>query len=459
MRGTDAQPFFNEVPMKPMLVSCALALFSAVVSTADWPGFRGTGDGVAAEKTLPTKWSEAENIAWVTDLPGYGQSSPVVWNGTVYLTAVEGEQREKGFVVALDAKTGKEKWRHTFEPTQKAKWSYLISRAAPTPCADADGVYAMFEGGNLIALTHAGKVRWERSLWKDYGDFQNNHGFGSSPAQTAGAVVVLVDHKGPSYLLAVEKKTGKSLWKTDRASRGSWTSPVVIDRGGRPEVVVSSNGSVAGYDPATGKQTWELTGFGGNTLPSAAAGGGFVVVGGGKGRDSGGGKDDANSAVGTAAVRLPADGKPDYVIAWKAPQVNAHYATPLVADGRAYLVNPVGVVHCLDLKTGKEQYAERTAGPCWASPVAAGGHVYFFGKDGRTTVLKAGPTFEEVAVNRLWDAAKLPKKTEQKPNSGEGKQPNGPTAEYLDPIVYGVAAAGGAFFVRTGTALYRVGKP
>lgn len=458
MRGTDAHLIFNEVPMKPMLAFVTVGLLCAVVPAADWPGFRGTGDGIAAEKTLPTKWSEAENLAWVADLPGYGQSAPVVWNGTVYLTAVDGEQREKGFVVALDATTGKEKWRHAFEPTQKAKWSYLISRAAPTPCADADGVYAMFEGGNLIALSHAGKVRWERSLWADYGEFQNNHGFGSSPAQTADAVVVLVDHKGPSYLLAVEKKTGKTRWKTDRASRGSWTSPVVADRGGKPEVVASSNGSVAGYDAATGKQTWEVTGFSGNTLPSATVGGGFVVVGGGKGRDSGGGKEDPKDTVATAAIRLPADGKPGGEVAWKAPQVNASYATPLVADGRAYFVNQVGVVYCLDLKTGKELFAERIAGPCWASPVAAGGHVYFFGKDGRTTVLKAGPAFEEVAVNRLWDAAKFPRKADPKPEAGEGKQTKGPSGEYLDPIVYGVAAADGAFFVRTGTQLYRVGK-
>src|SRR5688572_4989900 len=142
--------------MRTALAFLALTLAPAAFAGDAWPGFRGTGDSVA-RGDYPTEWAP-ETVAWKVDLPGYGQSCPVVWNGTVYLTAVEGEQREKGYVVALDAKTGKEKWRHTFEPTQKAKWAFTISRGAPTPCADALGVYCFFEGGNVIAFDHAGKV-------------------------------------------------------------------------------------------------------------------------------------------------------------------------------------------------------------------------------------------------------------------------------------------------------------
>ena len=405
-----------------------------------WPGFRGTGDAVAAGD-YPTKWSPKEGVAWAVDLPGYGQSSPVVWGGTVYLTAVEGEQREKGYVVALDAGTGKEKWRHAFEPTQKAKWGYTISRAAPTPCADRDGVYCFFEGGNLLALTHAGKVRWERSLAKEYGEFQGGHGVGSSPAQTADALFVLIDHRGPSYLLAVEKATGKNRWKVDREPRGAWTSPVVATRGGKAEVVASSAGTVVGYAADTGKELWKLDNVVGNTLPSASVVGDRVLFGGGSGRS----KEDAPAgAKGNGCLKLVAkDGKPSFETVWTAKAGISNYATPLGYEGVAYFVNQVGVVYAHDLAGGKELFAERIDGACWASPVGAGGYVYFFGKDGTTSVLKAGKEFDPVASNKLWEA-----KT----------KPAAPGGEYGDPIVYGVAAADGAFFVHTGTRLFKVGK-
>lgn len=346
--------------MTRVLVLVATALTGAALPAADaWPGFRGTGDGVAAGD-YPVKWAPKEGIAWKVDLPGYGQSSPVVWDGTVYLTAVEGEQREKGYVVALDAKTGKERWRHAFEPTQKAKWAYTISRGAPTPCADKAGVYCFFEGGNLIALDHAGKVRWERSLSKEYGDFQGGHGVGSSPAQTADAVFVLIDHRGPSYLLAVDKATGKNRWKTDREQRGGWASPVVATRGGKPEVIASSAGTIIGYAADTGKELWKLDGVVGNTLPSASVAGDRVLFGGGTSRS----KEDAPvSAKGNGCLKLVAkDGKPSFETAWTAKIGISNYATPLGYEGVAYFVNQVGVVYAHDLATGKELFSERIDG-------------------------------------------------------------------------------------------------
>jgi outer membrane protein assembly factor BamB len=310
-------------------------------------------------------------------------------------------------------------------------------------------VYCFFEGGNLIALTHAGKVRWERSLVTDYGEFKGGHGLGSSPCQTADTLFVLVDHPGPCYLLAVDKATGKTKWKADRTTRTSWSSPVVAVRNGKPEVVVSSNGSVDGYDPGTGKRLWEHTGLAGNTLPSASASGDVILVGAGAGRGAG---DPKAAGRSNCCLTLTDDGgKPGYKVAWGADGATASYATPLAHKGHAYFVNATGVLYCLDLKTGKELYAERLPAACWASPIAAGDHVYFFCKDGRAAVVKAGGEFDVVSTNRLWEPTK-PQKKEAEP---KGKEPAG---EYLDPIVYGVAAADGAFFVRTGTRLYRVGK-
>lgn len=424
-------------------LTAALALAGGAPTADAWPGFRGRGDAVSTATQLPVKWSPKENIAWKVVLPGYGQSSPVVWKDRVFVTAVSGDNREKGYVRALDAKTGKTLWTHEFAPTQKAKWSYTVSKAAPTPVVDADAVYTFFEGGDVLALSHAGKLLWSRSLVKDYGEFQGNHGLASSPTATEDALVLLVDHSGPSYLLALDKKTGKNRWKTERTSRGSWASPVVARRDGADEVVVSSNGSVASYDARTGKLLWEMDGLSGNTMPSASIAGDRILVGAGISRKGG---DPAKAAKSNCCLQLvQKDGKPGYELRWSAQKASASYATPLAHRGHAYFVNQSGVVFCIDLATGAEKYAERIDGPCWASPIGAGDHVYFFGKDGRTTVLKAGPTFEKVASNALWSDDAAPK---------AGTDPAG--GEYEGTIAYGVAVIDNAFFVRTGTALIRI---
>ncbi|MGF1582680.1 MAG: PQQ-binding-like beta-propeller repeat protein [Gemmataceae bacterium] len=400
-----------------------------------WPGFRGNGDSLTNSQKLPLKWSAKKNFAWKVILPGYGQSSPVVWKDKVFVTAVDGKNREKGFVVAFSAKTGKELWTYKFAPTQKAGWGNYISKAAPTPVVDGEAVYSFFEGGDVLALSHEGKLLWSRSLVKDYGKFENVHSLGSSPVQTDKGIVVLVDHTGPSYLVALDKKTGKNLWKTKRKSRESWTSPIVGKVNGSPTIVVSSSGSVAGYDPKTGKQLWEMEGVSGNRIPSATVAGDYVVIGASKSRFA-----DAPpaSAKGSCCLKVSSEnGQANYKLVWNTRPGLASSASPLVHQGYVYFIDRSGVVSCRELKTGKEVYAKRTPSSCWASPVGAGDYVYFFGRDGRTTVLKSGPKFKIVTVNDLWDAGTG--------GSGLGRK-----------TVYGVAVVDGAIFMRTGKALYCV---
>lgn len=226
-----------------------------------WPGFRGDGSSTSAAKNLPIRWSPAENLAWRPPLPGYGQSSPVVWKDRVFVTAIDGAEKEKLLVLAVDARSGAVVWGKEFAAATRGKNNPMMSRAAPTPVADAAGVYAFFESGDVVALDHAGDERWRRSLAGDYGAFKNNHGVGSSPAQTDKAVMVLVDDLGPSYLVALDKSTGKNLWKADRQGRTSWTSPVVARAGGSDAVVVSSGGSLTAYDAATGRELAALDGL------------------------------------------------------------------------------------------------------------------------------------------------------------------------------------------------------
>ncbi|HVL13708.1 MAG TPA: PQQ-binding-like beta-propeller repeat protein, partial [Gemmata sp.] len=323
-----------------------------------------------------------------------------MWKDRVFVTAIDGAEKERLFVVAVDANTGKVAWSKEFAASQRGKNNPMMSRAAPTPVVDADAVYCLFESGDLIALTHDGGKLWAKSLVKDHGEIKNNHGLGSSPAQSERAVFVQVDHAGPSYLLAVDKTTGKDLWKADRPQRTSWASPVVARVGGKPAVVASGGGTLVAYDAATGKEVAVLEGLVGNTIPSPAAWDEYVVVGAGENRMK---PDQAASARSNCVVRVAAkDGAASFETVWQGKKAVSHHASPVVHRGHVYLVSKLGVVHCLDLKTGEERYAERLDDEPWATPVAAGDRVYVFGKSGVTTVLKAGPEFEKLASNRLW---------------------------------------------------------
>jgi outer membrane protein assembly factor BamB len=455
-----------------------LSLFLGADATPSqaWPGFRGDGSSTSTAKNLPLTWSPTENLAWRTPLPGYGQSSPVVWGDRAFVTAVDGDQKEKLFVVAVDVKTGKVAWKKEFAAGQTGKNNPMMSRAAPTPVVDKDAVYAFFESGDVVALSHAGELKWERSLAKDYGAFKNNHGVGGSPAQTDKAVVILIDDLGPSYLVALDKASGKNLWKADRKSRSSWTSPVVAKIGGKPAVLVSSSGSLTAYDAATGKELATLDGLVGNNIPSPAVAGDLIVLGAGENRMK---PDLAASAKSNCCVRLTVKGdKISFEPVWDGKKAICQHASPLVHKGHAYFVTKSGLVHCVDLKTGEEKYAERLDNQCWATPVGAGDHVFFFGKDGVTTVIKAGPDFEKVAANRFWSAADFAKRRDEAkekaaatlPKPPEGKGPGGgpplPKEELeatrysaVGDVVYGVAAVDGTFVVRTGTELICVRAP
>jgi outer membrane protein assembly factor BamB len=365
-----------------------------------WPSLHNGGNTSTELQRLPLHWSEAEGIRWQVQLPGYGQSAPAIWDGRIYVTAIEGDQKETCILLVFDLATGTVLWTHRFPATTQMENSYMVSRAAPTPMVDQQGVYALFESGDLHALTHAGQLRWSLSLFDEHDrHFDNAHGYGASPAQTSDAIIVVVDHRGPSYLAAISKMAGQEIWKTARTSRASWTSPKVTQVGDHEQIVISSGGTVDGYDTATGKQLWSHTGLTGNMIISATVQGDRVFV----GADVGNREQDAESAqASNCCLRITPDSAEAYVLQWKAQRALAHYASPLAHGPHVYYLNKVGVLYCLDTQTGEEIFAQRTRGPCWAQPIAAGRHLYLFHKDGQTTVIEAGRTFSVVARNRLW---------------------------------------------------------
>lgn len=388
------------------------------VASAAWIGFRGDGSGQAHWTDLPLHWSETENLAWRVALPGYGQSSPVVWGDQVYVTSVEGPRKEALILSALSLSTGEVRWRRRFSASQQIESTEMVSRAAPTPAVDGERIYAFWESGDLLALDHQGETLWRRSLTTEYGPFLGNHGVASSLLLSGGVVVVQVTHDGPSYLLAVETATGKNRWKLDRPAKVAWTSPMLAAGPDGPEIVSSATGRVDAVDARTGELRWLREGVEKHTAASAVVAPGRVIV--------------ASSEPGQSLV-LRHGGRGvlgDDQVLWRAQGVSSGFGSPLVVGGCVLFTNKTGVLSCLDFESGVERWTHRLPEATWASPIGSENHAFFFTKKGRTVVLGIsleGP--EAVAESTL------------------------PT----DDSVYGVAAVPGSFLIRSGRELVRVG--
>lgn len=405
----------------------ALLLTMVVVSAPpeSWPAFLGQGASRIDPATIPLTWSPTENIAWQAKLPGKGQSSPVIWGNRVFVTAIEGTMKEKCHLVALSLDNGQEVWRQTIASAQTVRSTYTQSRAAPTPVVDADRIYAFFETGAVVAADHSGKLLWQRILTEDYGPFESTIGLASSPILAGETLVILIDHEGPSYLLGLDARTGQTRWQTERDSRSSYSSPALVPIAGTPQIVCSSSGSVDGYDPKTGELLWTYDeNVGGNRtgapLPIAD---GMFAVGASPGMHN---EREAEARKSNFIMRVErVDGKYVPKVVWRTEEAMPAYNSPVVHNGCAYWVNRAGVVYCYDAATGKNYYAKRTSGVCWATPVGMGDRIYLFGKDGMTTVLAVGPEYRVLAENMLWDPEKAGRDTRSRDRSTGGHQDHG----------------------------------
>jgi outer membrane protein assembly factor BamB len=372
---------------------CLLFLFCRTTGLAadNWPGFRGNGDSQTSARKLPLEWSDTKNLAWNKALPGYGQSSPIIWRNHIYLTAIDGPNKEKLLVFCLDLKTGRQLWLKEFANTfRPVKITDVMSQAAPTPVADDKGVYVFFEIGDLLGLDHNGKLRWQRQLAKEYGVFRGPHGLSSSLVATKDELIVLIAHRDAGYLLAVNKHDGRDLWKTERKAGGCWTTPLVITYQGQQQILVSGLGSVMAYEAATGRELWTVNGLVENDFPSPSVAGELVVIG-------------ARVKGSNLAIKLGGAGDVTQShVAWRAEEATSNYNSPLVHRGLVYFVNKVGVAFCLELATGRELWRQRLAvSNCWASPLAVGDYIYIFSNEGQTVVLRAGRQYDQAALNTL----------------------------------------------------------
>jgi outer membrane protein assembly factor BamB len=359
----------------------------AGANTNSWPGFRGSNQSHAGAP-LPLHWSAESGVAWETALRGTGQSSPVIWNDRLFVTSVDGASKEQLHLLCLELSTGKELWRRQWESTQPETASDYISKAAPTPAVDAQRAYVLFESGDLFAVTHDGAPVWQRQLGVDYGRFEGNHGQASSPVLVPGAVAILVDQKADSYILALDRDSGETAWKTSRDTSSAWSTPVLIERNGRLELIASASGSLAAYDPKTGSLLWAHEGLDGNNVPSPTTDGSLFLIGSRKRGEN-------------RALRAESDSKDSFVTAWIAEAATSGFGSPLLHDGRAYFVSDAGIVYCYQAESGKLLWDSRIGDSTWASPLASDGRLYFFGKNGITTVMKPSDTPEVLAENKL----------------------------------------------------------
>ena len=428
-----------------LVVGLGVSCLAALVRAEDWPGFRGpNGSATSAEKQLPAEWGADKNIAWKAALPGYGWSCPIVWGDKVFVTTAVSDKQTKpsggfggggfggrpgGFgggrppdamykfeVYCLNAADGKVLWKQT-AAEQKPTISIHPSNtyASETPVTDGERVYAYFGMTGVFCFDFSGQLLWK----KDLGSYRMmfGHGTAASPALDDGRLFIQCDNEEKSFLVALDAKTGKELWRADRVERTGWSTPLVWKNKLRTEIVCLGTPKVRSYNPATGKQLWELGGMNGQPHASMVASDELLYVGtgGGPGAGFGGGGFGGGRGGGSKplfAVKAGASGditltggaKSNDGVAWYLPQAGPPMASPLLYQGHLYILEERGgILSCYDAKTGKQVYRERLPGArgFTSSPWAYEGKVFCLADDGETFVVQAGPEFKLLGKNVL----------------------------------------------------------
>ena len=386
-----------------LAVSVIALVFLQGSEAGNWPQWRGpTLDGISPEKALPVSWDRQKNITWELPLPSFSGSTPIVWGDSIFLNLADGTDL---YLWCVDREKGILQWKqHLGQGNVKMRKQNMSS---PSPVTDGRSVYVMTGTGILKGFTLSGNLLWTRDIQKDYGNFGLNHGYASSPLLHQGDLFIQVLHgmktDDPSYILRVDGKTGKTVWKVERPtaaireSPDSYTTPTLAGTARGLELVITGGDCATGHDLASGRELWRANGFNPSNNPY------FRVV--------------ASPVVADGLIYVPTRVKPLLAIrpggrgdvsqthrVWSfenGPDV----PTP-VSDGTFfYSVSDKGVMWCLDAKSGKEIWGGQRLKPgiYSSSPVLADDKIYVSNEDGLTTVVKAGPRFQILAENPLND--------------------------------------------------------
>ena len=383
-----------------------------------WPQWRGPlATGVAPFAHPPLQWSETNHLRWKIAPPGKGHSSPIVFGDSVFLTAavpvgpaqppvyddapgthdnVPVTHRHQFVVLAIDRRDGHTRWARTVKEEFPHEGGHETgSLASSSPTTDGERLYAFFGSRGLYCLDLKGVVQWQ----KDFGRMQtlHAHGEGSSPVIHGDNLILCWDHEGDSFLRALDKRTGVERWKVSRDEKTSWSTPLIVEQGGRTQVVVSATKRVRGYDLATGALLWECGGLSRNVVSSPVAGHGLVFAG--------------NSYDWQALLAIRLDGARGDItqtehVAWKLNRLTPYVSTPLLYDDTLYFLrHNQNVLSRLEAVTGKPRgeplRLDGIRDFIFASPVGAAGRIYITGRDGSTVVLSHDRDNAVLAVNRL----------------------------------------------------------
>ena len=406
-------------PLTSLLLTVILAGPADLAAAENWPQWRGPGgQGISADTQVPAEWAPGKNIVWKTELPGTGMSSPIVWGDRIYLTSViEGDvvpgqravkhrfgqeqdwvhpdsvaaDRKHTFkVVALDAQSGKILWDRTaYEGTVFDARHRRSSFAGPTPVTDGAMVYAYFGPEGLYAYDAAGNL-----AWKAVTPFATlGLGTGTSPVLYGNLVIIQRDEDNGDHsaVVAYDKKTGKEVWNTKRTVEITWSTPVLVQSGGRTELVTNGNELIIAYDPATGKELWRTTGVQSNAIHTPLVGHGLVIM-------------TAGYPVKKVIALRPGNVAEGQRVAWEYGRGTGYVISNILYGDYLYLFTDNGIVTCLDPRTGAVKYeGGRIPVPArfMGSPVAFGGFVAMTSEEGATFLLKAGATHEIVRTNSV----------------------------------------------------------
>jgi outer membrane protein assembly factor BamB len=335
---------------------------------ADWPQFRGRDrTGVARDETVPTSWNDTQNLAWKADLRGRGLSAPIVVGDRVFVTASSGFLQDRLHVLCFAAADGALLWERQFWATGRTTTHEKTCVAAPTPASDGQRIFAFYSSNDLACLDLDGNLLWFRGLGYDVPNASNSLGMASSPVISGDTLVVLVENDTQSFTTGIDATTGESRWTIDRPRRANWTSPAIWP-GRTPaedRVLVQSSAGVVALHPRTGMVAWSFD-DGASTVESLVVAGERALV----------------PSNGLTAIR-PGTTTPERAeILWQEPKLSPSTASPLAYDGSVFVLNNVGVLTCADAASGEERWKLRLEGPFSSSPVAAGGHLYFFNEHG-----------------------------------------------------------------------------
>lgn len=385
----------------------ALLLITSVVSGKNWSHWRGPlANGSSPDATPPIEWSATQNVKWKSPVPGRGSGSPVVWEDKVFVVTAVAADGKRGFdgerfskltfkLFCFDRKTGKVRWQKDAVTATPHEGTHSTNGfASASPCTDGKLVYAHFGSRGLYCYTMEGELIWKRD---DFGNMKtrNSFGEGSSPTLVDDKILVPWDHEGPSSLYALNRFTGKTIWKTERDEPTNWCTPLVVEHNGGKQVIINGQNFIRSYDLKQGKELWRIAGKAQRPVTSAVAIDDLVIVTSGF-RGSYGG---AFRLSGRGDLK----GTKDEVWSWE--KNTPDLASPLLSGNLLYFHKAKSAsLSCVNPLTGEAYYtASKIPGlsTLYASPVAAGGHVFVTGRSGTTAVIKDGKKLEIVSTNSV----------------------------------------------------------